>query len=380
MKKVHRLLLLLTVILTVTSCQDKYPDLKDGIYAEIETTKGTIVAELLYEKVPMTVGNFVALAEGKHPKVADSLKGQPFYDGLIFHRVIADFMIQGGDKMGTGAGDVGYVFPQEVSVDLKHDAPGVLSMANSGPGTNGSQFFIMHKENLGLDMKYNVFGKVVQNQQVVDSIATTPVEGQKPVEDMVMKKITIIRKGNAAKKWDAVKAFTDGIAAYDKKIADDAALAESMLPGVPNAVAAKAAELAILKGQAVSLESGLMLYTLIKGSGELPAQGDIVDLLYAGFFEDGRLFDSNEKDVAFKFGSFNPNREAASAYGPMPLQISAQMQMIPGFKEAVLNMAYGQKVVAFIPAALAYGEVGGGDVIPPNTNLVFELTMINKKK
>ena len=380
MKKVHRLLLLLTVILTATSCQDKYPDLKDGIYAEIETTKGTIVAELLYEKVPMTVGNFVALAEGKHPKVADSLKGKPFYDGLIFHRVIADFMIQGGDKMGTGAGDVGYVFPQEVSVDLKHDAPGVLSMANSGPGTNGSQFFIMHKENLGLDMKYNVFGKVVQNQQVVDSIATTPVEGQKPVEDMVMKKITIIRKGNAAKKWDAVKAFTDGIAAYDKKIADDAALAESMLPGVPNAVAAKAAELAILKGQAVSLESGLMLYTLIKGSGELPAQGDIVDLLYAGFFEDGRLFDSNEKDVAFKFGSFNPNREAASAYGPMPLQISAQMQMIPGFKEAVLNMAYGQKVVAFIPAALAYGEVGGGDVIPPNTNLVFELTMINKKK
>jgi peptidylprolyl isomerase len=380
MKKVHQLLLLLTVILTATSCQDKYPDLKDGIYAEIETTKGTIVAELLYEKVPMTVGNFVALAEGKHPKVADSLKGKPFYDGLIFHRVIADFMIQGGDKMGTGAGDVGYVFPQEVSVDLKHDAPGVLSMANSGPGTNGSQFFIMHKENLGLDMKYNVFGKVVQNQQVVDSIATTPVEGQKPVEDMVMKKITIIRKGNAAKKWDAVKAFTDGIAAYDKKIADDAALAESMLPGVPNAVAAKAAELAILKGQAVSLESGLMLYTLIKGSGELPAQGDIVDLLYAGFFEDGRLFDSNEKDVAFKFGSFNPNREAASAYGPMPLQISAQMQMIPGFKEAVLNMAYGQKVVAFIPAALAYGEVGGGDVIPPNTNLVFELTMINKKK
>jgi peptidylprolyl isomerase len=380
MKKVHQLLLLLTVILTATSCQDKYPDLKDGIYAEIETTKGTIVAELLYEKVPMTVGNFVALAEGKHPKVADSLKGKPFYDGLIFHRVIADFMIQGGDKMGTGAGDVGYVFPQEVSVDLKHDAPGVLSMANSGPGTNGSQFFIMHKENLGLDMKYNVFGKVVQNQQVVDSIATTPVEGQKPVEDMVMKKITIIRKGNAAKKWDAVKAFTDGIATYDKKIADDAALAESMLPGVPNAVAAKAAELAILKGQAVSLESGLMLYTLIKGSGELPAQGDIVDLLYAGFFEDGRLFDSNEKNVAFKFGSFNPNREAASAYGPMPLQISAQMQMIPGFKEAVLNMAYGQKVVAFIPAALAYGEVGGGDVIPPNTNLVFELTMINKKK
>jgi peptidylprolyl isomerase len=380
MKKVHQLLLLLTVILTATSCQDKYPDLKDGIYAEIETTKGTIVAELLYEKVPMTVGNFVALAEGKHPKVADSLKGKPFYDGLIFHRVIADFMIQGGDKMGTGAGDVGYVFPQEVSADLKHDAPGVLSMANSGPGTNGSQFFIMHKENPGLDMKYNVFGKVVQNQQVVDSIATTPVEGQKPVEDMVMKKITIIRKGDAAKKWDAVKAFTDGIAAYDKKIADDAALAESMLPGVPNAVAAKAAELAILKGQAVSLESGLMLHTLIKGSGELPAQGDIVDLLYAGFFEDGRLFDSNEKNVAFKFGSFNPNREAAGAYGPMPLQISAQMQMIPGFKEAVLNMAYGQKVVAFIPAALAYGEVGGGDVIPPNTNLVFELTMINKKK
>ena len=191
MKKIHGLLAILALVFMASSCEDKYPDVEDGIYAEIQTNKGTMFAELYYKDAPISSANFVALAEGKHPLVNDSLKGKPFYDGLIFHRVIQDFMIQGGDISGTGSGDVGYKFNQEVSDSLKHDSKGILSMANAGPDTNGSQFFIMHKENPGLDMRYNVFGKVVKGLEVVDSIATTPVNGQKPVEDMIMQKISI---------------------------------------------------------------------------------------------------------------------------------------------------------------------------------------------
>ncbi len=379
MNKVHKLLLILTVVATTLSCKDKYPNLKDGIYAEIETSKGTIIAELYYDKVPMTAGNFVALAEGKHPKVADSLKGKPFYDGLIFHRVIADFMIQGGDKLGTGSGDVGYKFPQEVSEDLKHDAPGILSMANAGPGTNGSQFFIMHKPNAGLDMNYNVFGKVVENQQVVDSIATTPVTGQKPTVDVVMKKVKIIRKGSKAQKWDAVKAFSDGVAAYEKRLADEEAKAKALFEKVPETVAAKKLELEALKAKATALPGGVLIYTITPGNGEKPAEGTVVDLIYAGYFADGTLFDSCDKETAMKFGIFNPDRDGQGGYGKMPLQISQEMRMIPGFRDAVLQMSIGEKIVAYIPSALAYGEAGGGDVIPPNTDLIFELEMSAKK-
>lgn len=379
MKKVYRLLLLLAVIITTASCQDKYPDLKDGIYAEIETNKGTIVAQLEYENAPMTVGNFVALAEGKHPKVADSIKGKPFYNGLIFHRVIKGFMIQGGDITGNGSGDVGYKFPQEVSDALTHEK-GALSMANAGPNTNGSQFFIMHEENPGLNMRYSVFGKVVKNQQVVDSIATSKVEGEKPVEEVKMTKVTIIRKGDAAKKWNAVKAFEDGIAAYDKKIADDEKKLKELAALVPAAAASKSLELAGLKEKATALPGGITVYVVKKGSGEKPAVGDVIKLGYNGFLTDGNLFDSSDKEVSMKYGKFNPQREAAGAYGSMPLQISPQMQMVEGFKEAVLSMGYGDEIVAFLPAATAYGADGAGGIIPPNADLVFELKMDPKEK
>lgn len=371
MKKVQKLLLLMAVVISLTACNDKYPDLKDGLYAEIETTKGTVVAELFYDKAPMTVGNFVALAEGKHPKVADSLKGKPFYDGLSFHRVIPEFMIQGGDKMGTGAGDVGYVFPQEVREDLKHDAPGVLSMANAGPNTNGSQFFIMHKANASLDMNYNVFGKVVMNQQVVDSIAVTPTTQDKPNEPMLMKKITIIRKGDAAKKWDAVKAFNDGVAVFEKEKAEREKLMKT-------AGVAKKAEIMSFKEQAVAA-GGIQVYTIRKGTGGKPAMGDIVGLMYSGYLEDGTMFGSNDKEATVKGGMYDPAIEAQGGYGAKPLQLSEEMQMIPGFKEAILTMGYGDKIMAFIPSELGYGAQGGGNVIPPNANLVFELEMSPKE-
>lgn len=379
MKKVHGLLLLLALIFMATSCEDKYPDVKDGIYAEIITNKGTMFAELNYKGAPMTVANFVALAEGKHPLVADSLKGKKFYNGLIFHRVIEGFMIQGGDMTGTGGGDVGYKFPQEVSDSLKHDAPGVLSMANAGPNTNGSQFFIMHKPNPGLDGRYNVFGKVIKNVTVVDSIAVVAKEGEKPVEDVIMKEINIYRKGKEAKKWDAVKVFQNAVAASEKAEKELREKAEKLRAAAPAARTAKAAEIAALRAKATALPSGLMIYKVASGSGEKPAENAQVMVDYNGFFTDGKLFDSSNKDVAMKFDNFNPNREAAGAYGAMPVQYSKDMQMIPGFKEALLTLGYGDQIVAFIPSKLAYGEKGAGGVIPPNAELVFELKLEPKK-
>ena len=177
--------------------QKKVVAATDGIFAEIETNKGKIVLDLNYKKTPVTVANFISLAEGTNPDVNPKYKGKPFYDGIKFHRVIKDFMIQTGDPLGTGAGDPGYKFKDEIT-DLKHDVAGILSMANSGPNTNGSQFFITHKETPWLDGKHTVFGKVVSGMEVVNSIE----------QNDVMTKVTIVRKGAEAKKFNAVKVFT----------------------------------------------------------------------------------------------------------------------------------------------------------------------------
>jgi len=199
-------LLLAFIVASLTSCKDEYKDLKDGLYAEMETSKGTVLLKLDYEKVPVTVANFVTLAEGKNQFVSEEFKGKPFYDGLKFHRVISklngdseDFMVQTGDPLGNGSGDAGYKFRDEFS-DLRHDEPGILSMANSGPNTNSSQFFITLVETPWLDGKHTVFGSVVgDGMTVVNSI----------VKDDVIKTIRIIRKGEAVKKFDAVKVFND---------------------------------------------------------------------------------------------------------------------------------------------------------------------------
>jgi len=374
MKKIHGLLAILALVFMASSCEDKYPDIEDGIYAEIQTNKGTMFAQLYYEAAPVSSANFVALAEGKHPLVSDSLKGKPFYDGLIFHRVMKDFMIQGGDLSGTGSGDVGYKFDQEVSDSLKHDAKGVLSMANAGPNTNGSQFFIMHKENPSLDMRYNVFGKVIQGIEVVDSIALTPVNGQRPVDSMIMQKVSIIRKGKAAKKWDAVKTFEDAISAAEAEKEEAEKLAAQRSAAAPAERATKAEELAILKEKATKLPySNVMVYIKSKGDGEKPAEGASVMMDYSGFFLDGTLFDSSILEIAQKFDNVNTRKEQMGAYAPMPVQYSSSVGMVQGFKDAMLSMNYGDEIVAFIPSDLAYGERGAGGVIPPNTDLVFEM-------
>jgi cyclophilin family peptidyl-prolyl cis-trans isomerase len=171
--------------------------LEDGLYAQIQTNKGLITIKLEYEKAPMTVANFVALAEGKMKNTAKP-EGTPYYDGIKFHRVIADFMIQGGDPTGTGSGGPGYAFPDEIHPDLKHTRAGTLSMANAGPATNGSQFFITHKDTPWLDGRHAVFGYVVSGQEVVNAIA----------QNDVMQTVRIERVGKTAKAWDAVAVLT----------------------------------------------------------------------------------------------------------------------------------------------------------------------------
>jgi peptidyl-prolyl cis-trans isomerase A (cyclophilin A) len=374
MKKIHGLLAIIALVFIASSCEDKYPDVEDGIYAEIQTNKGIMFAQLYYEEAPISSANFIALAEGKHPLVNDSLKGKPFYDGLIFHRVMKDFMIQGGDITGTGSGDIGYKFDQEVTDTLKHDSKGILSMANSGPNTNGSQFFIMHKENPSLDMRYNVFGKVVKGIEVVDSIAMTPVDGQRPVDSMVMQKISIIRKGKEAKKWDAVKTFEEAITAAEAKKEEAAKLAAERKAAAPAARTAKSEDLMTLKAKATKLpNSNVMVYIKTEGTGLKPAEGVSIMMDYSGFFMDGTLFDSSILEIAQQFDNINARKEQMGAYAPMPVQYSSSVGMVQGFKDAMLSMNYGDEIVAFIPSDLAYGERGAGGVIPPNTDLVFEM-------
>ena len=169
--------------------------MNNGIYAKFITEKGNILVQLEAEKTPGTVGNFVALAEGNLENSAKP-QGTPYYDGLKFHRVISDFMIQGGCPLGTGTGSPGYQFDDEIHPELKHDAPGKLSMANAGPGTNGSQFFITHVATPWLDGKHTVFGSVIEGQDVVDAVA----QG----DEM---KVEILRVGEEAENFNVVEAF-----------------------------------------------------------------------------------------------------------------------------------------------------------------------------
>ena len=336
------------------------PKPAEGIFATISTTKGDIILSLEYVKAPVTVANFISLAEGKNPNVkVEKLKGKPFYDGLKFHRVINDFMIQGGDPDGNGSGGPGFSFKDEFVPELIFDKGGILAMANSGPATNGSQFFITHKETPWLNGKHTIFGHVTSGMDNVNKI----------VQDDVITKITITRKGIAAKKFDAVKV-----------IAEDANKEELKKQESKKVITSKAAYFADVKATATTTQSGLKYKITQKGSGVKPTEGTTFYIHYAGYFEDGSLFDSSISTVAKTYGKYDANRDAQKGYQSFPFVAGKKDGMIPGFLEALNMMSNGEKGVFFLPSNLAYGEKGAGGVIPPNATLVFEIETYDKQQ
>jgi cyclophilin family peptidyl-prolyl cis-trans isomerase len=365
------ILFALAIIATFYSCKEENNNLPDGLYAKIETNKGEIILQLDYEKAPITVANFVTLAEGKNEFVTnENIKNRPFYDGLKFHRVIENFMIQGGDPLGTGSGDAGYRFKDEIT-DQHFDKGGVLAMANSGPATNSSQFFITHIETPWLDGKHTIFGHVVGNgMEAVNKI----------LQDDYMSKVTIIRNGDAAKKFDAVKVFHDYFAVeaenQKKQAAIDAENKRIFNLKYKTVIDAKVKSFAALKANATTTKSGLQFVITKKSGGAKPKAGTGIFIHYAGFLENGTLFDSSIESVCKTFGTFDPNRAAQNGYQPIPFQAGKKDGMIPGFIEGIEQLAIGDKAVLFIPSKLGYGEAGAGGVIPPNANIIFEIELV----
>ena len=364
------LIALLSAMFVFFSCNSQkkaYKDLGDGLFADIETTKGHIVVKLNYKAVPTTVANFVTLAEGKNNFVKVEYKGKPFYNGTIFHRVIDGFMIQGGDPTGTGMGDPGYRFEDEFVPSLKHSKKGILSMANSGPNTNGSQFFITQVPTPHLDGRHTVFGETVKGEEVIDAIAKAPRNGQdRPNEDIKIKNITIIANGKDAQKFDAVKVFDN----YFKSVAEREKEKEER---VKRASAKFLEEIKVQEPQAKVLPSGVKIFTINNGEGKQPKQTEFAMVNYAGYLRNGALFDSNIKEVEESYGKYQAMREQQNGYQPIPFPYTRSAQLIPGFKEALLTMKVGDKIRVFIPATLGYGEAGAGDVIPPNSDLIFDI-------
>lgn len=369
------ILFVLLVIATLTSCKDENNNLPDGLYAKIETSKGVIIVNLDYKKAPITVANFVTLAEGKNDFVTNNnLKGRPFFDGLKFHRVIKDFMIQTGDPLGTGSGDGGYKFKDEFS-DMRFDAGGVMAMANNGPATNSSQFFITHVATPWLDGKHTIFGHVVENgMEVVNKIE----------QNDFIKSVTIIRNGEAAKKFNAVKTFYDYFSieseVQKKKMEIDAQNKKAYDEKYKDVREDKVKYFNALKSKATKTSSGLKYVITKKAGGKKPEKGSTLYIHYAGFLEDGQLFDSSIENVARTFGKYDQNRANQNGYQPIPFQAGRKEGMIPGFIEGLEKLSLGDKAILFIPSHLAYGAGGAGDVIPPYANIVFEVELLDPNK
>ncbi len=313
--------------------------LKDGLYVVFDTSKGDITCSLEFKKTPLTVANFVGLAEGTKD-LGGGAKGQKFYDGLKFHRVIPDFMVQGGCPLGTGTGGPGYTFPDEFDPELKHSRPGILSMANSGPGTNGSQFFITHVPTPWLDGKHTVFGHVVSGQDVVDKI-----EG-----DDLLNSVEIIRVGSEAKAFASdQKAFDALLASFEDRDR------EKELEAMEEAIRL----IDERWPDAITTPSGLKYVVEKEGEGEAtPKAGQVVTVHYTGKLIDGKKFDSSydrKQPIDFPVG---------------------KGQVIKGWDEALLGMKKGEKRVLIIPSDLGYGPAGRGP-IPPNATMIFDVELLN---
>ena len=310
--------------------------MENGIYAKFNTSKGSILVKLTHDLTPGTVGNFVALAEGNLENKVKP-QGTPYYDGLIFHRVIPDFMIQGGCPQGTGTGAPGYKFDDEFHPTLKHDKPGVLAMANSGPGTNGSQFYITHVPTSWLDGKHTVFGQVVEGQDIVDAVEANDI----------LEKLEIVRVGDEAQNWNAVEAFRVFEGSRAKREAAEKAESE--------------AKMEQLAAGFDKTESGLRYKMIQKGAGKKAENGKTVSVHYEGSLENGKVFDSSyprKKPIDFKLG---------------------QGQVIEGWDEGIALLQVGDKARFVIPSHLGYGSRGAGGAIPPNATLIFDVELMDVK-
>lgn len=306
--------------------------MNNQLLAHIVTNRGTITVNLEYEKAPVTVANFAGLAEGSIPNKARKA-GEPYYDGLTFHRVISDFMIQTGDPLGTGRGGPGYLFPDEFHPDLRHDGPGVVSMANAGPDTNGSQFFITHKETPWLDDTHTVFGRVVRGQDVVDAIR----------QGDIIERITIERIGEGLADYAPAEVYAKELSHLIGRREDEARQARE--------------EINALLADMDRTRSGLGYRFLQKGHGAVAQRGDHVTVHYVGMLTDGRVFDASV------------DRQ------PFTLKVGVG-QVIAGWDELLLLCAEGDHVIAHLPSELAYGEAGDGGVIPPDADLIFEIQVL----
>ncbi len=351
----------LIILIINFSCNMSQKNNNDTIYASIETSKGIIKTQLFFNLTPVTVANFISLAEGENKEVSDQYKGKKYYNGITFHRVIPDFMIQGGDPTGTGSGSPGYNFKDEFVDELKHDSAGILSMANAGPGTNGSQFFITHKETPWLDGAHTVFGNVVEGQDIVDKIE----QGDSIIN------IEIIRQGNSAKKFNAPRIFTNHFKEEEKRKKEKEKALEKLKKDVSKIHSD-------LKEKSTETETGLKFFINEKGDGDMVDENKVILTHYAVYFEDGNLLDTSILEIAEKFNMFDNRRAQAGGYSPIEAKVGAKDMMIQGFKEGLKLLKTGDKATLFLPYYLAYGETESRG-IPAKSNLIFEVEIVDQK-
>ncbi|WP_242085304.1 peptidylprolyl isomerase [Aestuariivivens sediminis] len=362
------------LIFNLTSCKVQYPELEDGIYAEIITEKGNMIARLELEKTPVTVANFVSLAQGNNTMVDETYKDKPFYNGLKFHRVISDFMIQGGDPKGDGSGNPGYRFDDEFDIRLSHDKKGILAMANSGYGTNGSQFYITHKATPWLDAYdeegklkncenrrvscHTVFGEVIMGLEVIDSIK----------QNDIIEAISIIRKGRPAKNFDAPAIFKNHFIEAKRIKEEKEAKAHAIIKSTLEKFEKQ-------RSSAVTLPSGLQYVVTENGNGAKISETSKVLAHYAVYFENGKLIQTSKLEIAEALDAIDEQQKNAGRYEPIICDIGPDARMIPGFKEGLRQLHVGDKATLFIPYHLAYGEAGGNG-IPPKSNIIFEVEIL----
>jgi peptidyl-prolyl cis-trans isomerase A (cyclophilin A) len=318
---------------------DNKPNLPEGLYAVIASNRGSIYVNLNYKNAPLTVANFVGLAEGTKENTFRK-KGEPYFDGMKFHRIVPDFVIQGGDPVGNGTGGPGYEFENEISPNLKHNKKGVIAMANSGPDTNGSQFYLTLKDVSFLDGSYSVFGETVQGLEVLDQIVANK-SGQN-----TMDKVTIVRIGKEAQNFDAEKVFAMEKEKFKTKKEELAKIQKEKEKGADELIA-----------KASTTASGLKYIIQKEGTGKVPVDGEKVNIHYTLTLKDGTEIDSSHK-----------------RYQPFEIEVG-KMQLIQGWIEAIKTFKRGTKLTLIVPPNLGYGSQKIA-AIPENSTLIFDMDIL----